>query len=125
MTTLFIVSLFAICALIGSKILEERVQKFSFWTNLSVKGDAKIHYYIERLIVQYNLARKIAYLFVFDFLPSYAYELLVRTKDYVAKKYYAAGNDFRGRRVLRSNGTVSFFLKRITEEESAVESRKA
>ena len=45
-------------------------------------------------------------------------------KDYVSKKYYSTGDGFRGRRVLRSNGSVSFFLERLSDDKNHPETRK-
>jgi len=126
MITLFIVSLCAICLLIGFKIFELRVRKVHTVAGFMARGDAWIHRRIDQGIYLYNRWKKIGRIFLFDFLPSYAYEILVKLKDYVSKKYYAAGNDFRGRRILRSNGSVSFFLQRITEDGGeVVEGKKA
>jgi hypothetical protein len=116
MTTLFIVSMFGIFALLASKSFELKVRKIHFLSNIFSKGDEQIHRFIESALVKYNLYRKIAHIFVFDFLPSYLYEMIVKIKDYVARKYYEAGNDFRGKRILKSTGSVSFFLKRLSEE---------
>ena len=118
MTTLFIFSLFGLSAMIGSKIFEAKVRKIHFVSRVVEKGDSTIHRLIGLTIVKYRLYKKIISLFLFEFLPSYAYELTVRLKDYLAKKYYSAGDGFRGRRVLRSNGSVSFFLQKITEKKS-------
>ena len=114
---LFIISLIALSGLVASKIFEIKIRKIHFLAEAFVKGDEKIHDIIDLLVLKYGLYRKIANLFLFDFLPGYLYEVLVKMKDYVAKKYYSAGDEFRGRRVLRSNGSVSFFLERLSEEK--------
>jgi hypothetical protein len=85
--------------------------------NLSARGDVVIRQWIAQMVGKWNLYKKIARLFVFDFLPSYIYELLVKAKDYVSKKYYQFGTEFQGRRVLRNTGSVSFFLERLAEEK--------
>lgn len=115
---LFIVSLCVICSLIGSKVFEIKIRKIHFLSDTFTKGDEKIHQYIDIVIFKYNRYQKIANLFVFDFLPSYLYEVLVRMKDYVSKRYYSAGDGFRGRRILRTNGSVSFFLERLSEDKT-------
>lgn len=126
MTTIFfIVSLLVICFMIASKIFELEMRRNHFLSNLFSKGDVRIHQFIEKMILAYNHYKKIAQLFVFDFLPSYAYELLVHLKDYVAKKYYLWGDDFRGRRMLRDRGSVSAFLQHITENKGDVPKREA
>ncbi|MBA3732927.1 hypothetical protein H0W91_00955 [Patescibacteria group bacterium] len=123
-TVLFVLSLFVLFMLVVSKIFETKVKKIGFLSDLFHKGDVKIHALINHGISKYNLYRKIMNLFLFDFLPSYLYELIVRLKDYVAKKYYSAGDDLRGRRILRSNGSVSFFLERLSEERPGIKSNK-
>ena len=115
-TALFIVSLFVLCGLVGFKVFEIKFRKTHFLSGLFGKGDEKIHQYINILNSQYYRYKEIAHIFVFDFIPSYTYELLVRMKDYVSKKYYSAGDEFRGRRILRTNGSVSFFLERLAED---------
>ncbi len=102
--------------MIVRKVLEEKMGKIHFFSTLFKKGDELIHKFIAVLVYKYNRYKKISHIFVFEFLPSYLYELLVKAKDYVAKKYYTAGDGFRGRRVLRSNGSVSFFLERLASE---------
>lgn len=123
-TILFFVSLFVLSALIGSKVFEIKVRKIDVLSNLFSKGDEKIHKLIELATFKYNRYKKIAHIFVFEFLPSYAYEILVKMKDYVSKKYYSSADNFRGRRVLRSNGSVSFFLERLSDDKNQPEVRK-
>lgn len=113
----FVFSLFILCALVLSKIFEIKVRKIDFLSNLFTNGDKKIHQMIKASLIKYNLYKKIANIFIFEFLPSYLYEILVRMKDYVSKKYYEVGG-INGRRVLRSNGSVSFFLEQLSEKNS-------
>lgn len=110
--------MFAIGLMLASKIFEIKVRKIHFLSNLFNKGDEKIHRIIETGILKNNHYKKIGRIFVFEFLPSYTYEVLVRMKDHVSKRYYSAGEGFRGRRVLRSNGSVSFFLERLAENKA-------
>jgi hypothetical protein len=117
-TTLFFISMFVLCGLISSKVFEIKVKKIDFLVNLFIKGDKKIHEFRDFLIFKYNRYKKISNIFIFEFLPSYLYELLVKTKDYVAKKYYQAGNNFNGRRILKNNGSVSSFLEQLSEERT-------
>lgn len=116
-TILFLVSMFIIVGLISSKLFEVKVKKIHFISNAFVKGDEQIHKLIELGIYKYNRYRKISNIFIFEFLPSYLYEVLVKSKDYVSKKYYSAGDSFRGRRILKSSGSVSFFLERLAEDK--------
>ena len=121
---LFLLSLFVLCALVGSKIYEMRVRKINFLADVFIKGDNKIHDVLEMAISKYHRYRQVARIFVSEFLPSYAYEMTVRLKDYVSRKYYTAGDGFRGRRVLRTNGSVSFFLERLSEGKMGNKSHK-
>ncbi len=116
--TIFAFSLFVILSLLISKIFERKVRKIESLSNLFVKGDRKLNKVLDLFIFRYNRSKMIANIFIFDFIPSYIYEMLVKMKDYVAKKYYNAGDEFRGRRMLRSNGSVSFFLERLAEDRS-------
>lgn len=118
MITTFFVSFSAICLLLASKLFELKVRRLDFVSSLFHKGDIKIHELIHKLNFSYNRYKKISHIFIFDFLPSYLYELLAKMKDYVAKKYYLLGNDLRGKRVLRDKGSVSNFLQNITEDSS-------
>ena len=113
----FILSFVGLSLMIGAKIFQLKVRKIDFLHTLSSRSDARIHDALAFLVRKYTLYKKIARLFVFDFLPSYLYELLVKAKDYVSKKYYQFGTEFQGRRVLRNTGSVSFFLKRLAEEK--------
>ena len=124
-TILFIVSFVVLGILIASKIFEIKVREIAFLSDKFKRGDAWIHAQIEQLLSKYNRYKKISHIFLFDFLPSYAYEILVKMKDFVAKKYYEAGTQFRGRRILKSTGSVSFFLERLSEDKSEAESHKA
>ncbi len=114
----FFVSFCAIVLLVSVKVFEIKVKKINFLSNIFLRGDIKINNLIAVLVYKYNRYKKISQIFVFEFLPSYAYEILVKMKDYVSKKYYSAGDEFRGRRVLRSNGSVSFFLERLSDDKS-------
>ena len=112
---LFVVSLIVLFAMIGSKVWEVKVRKIGVLARVYSKGDKRIHTWIEQAILAYNHFRKVAHIFFFDFLPSYIYELSLKLKDYSAKRYYSAENQFRGRRMLRDNGSVSAFLQNITD----------
>lgn len=112
---LFYVSLLGMISVLGAKVFEMKVRRINSVSRLVAWGDSKIHQSIEFAIYKYRIYKKISALFIFDFLPSYAYELTVKLKDYLAKKYYNMGDDFRGRRVLRSDGSVSAFLERLSE----------
>lgn len=110
--------MFVLAGLVGSKIFEIKVRRIDFLVNLFIKGDKLIHRLGDILIFKYNRYKKILNIFIFDFLPSYLYELLVKMKDYVAKKYYNAGDSIRGRRILKSNGSVSSFLEQLSEDKT-------
>ncbi|MFA5889189.1 MAG: hypothetical protein WCW47_03070 [Candidatus Paceibacterota bacterium] len=116
-TIIFLVSMFVLGGLVASKVFEIKVRRIDFLVDLFMKGDQKIHKSREFLIFKYNRYRKILHIFIFDFLPAYLYELLGKTKDYVAKKYYKAGDSIRGRRILKSNGSVSSFLEQLSEDK--------
>ena len=116
-TILFFVSLFVLVALIASKVFEAKITKRTHLvSNVLARGDVKIHQFIDLARFKYRVYKKIVWLFLFDFLPSLVYEILVKLKDYVAKKYYSTGDNFRGRRILRSNGSVSAFLEQLSEK---------
>jgi hypothetical protein len=110
--------------MILSKFFNLRFRRINFISNFVLRGDAKIHKIANLAVFKYHNYKKIAGIFFSEFLPSYAYELSVKLKDYVSKKYYSAGDGFRGRRVLRSNGSVSFFLERLSEKKSDGLNRK-
>lgn len=116
LTIVFIVSFLVIIFMVARKMLEKKVGQIHLFSKLFQKGDELIHKFVAVLVYKYNRYKKISNIFIFEFLPSYLYELLVKAKDYVSKKYYTAGDGFRGRRVLRSNGSVSFFLERLASE---------
>ncbi len=109
--------MFAIGTMLCSKIFEIKVRKIHFLANMFMKGDEKIHKLIGMAVLKYNQYKKIARIFIFEFLPSYMYEKLTHMKDFVSKKYYSYGDELRGRRVLRTNGSVSFFLERLAEDK--------
>lgn len=129
-TTIFISSFLALGAMIGTKMIEQKLGSFPLWTNLVSKTDEQVHQWMGVLIAKYQLWKKIAYLFIFNFLPSYAYELLIKMKDYVYKKYYESQSKLKGnKRMLRANGSVSSFLQEISaepkkEEEVLIEGKK-
>lgn len=116
-TTIFISSFVALLAMIGTKMIEQKLGSFPLWTRLVSRTDEVVHDIVSRLVGKYQLWKKIAYLFIFNFLPSYAYELLVKMKDYVYKKYYESQSKLKGnKRMLRTNGSVSSFLQEISAE---------
>lgn len=98
-------------------MIEQKLGSFPLWTRLVSRTDEVVHDIVSRLVGKYQLWKKIAYLFIFNFLPSYAYELLVKMKDYVYKKYYESQSKLKGnKRMLRTNGSVSSFLQEISAE---------
>ncbi len=113
-----------ICGMLAFKVFEIKVRKIHFMSNLWLQGDKRIHIWMQKARLAYRYYYKIARIFIFDFLPNFAYEMLVRAKDYVAKKYYEAGDNFRGRRILKSRGSVSFFLEKLAEEEPRTSNRE-
>ena len=120
MTILFIISMCALGVMLCSKVFEMKVRKIDFLSEMFAKGDAKIHSSIDMAVFKYNRYKNIAHIFAFDFMPSFTYEMLVKTKDYVSKKYYQSADDFRGRRILKNTGSVSFFLERLSEDKSGM-----
>ena len=121
MTILFIISLVVLFWLLSYKVFEIKIKRIHFIANIFERGDGKIHIIIERFISRHSHLKKIIHIYIFEFLPSYLYEFLVKAKDNVSKRYYSAGDNFRGRRVLRNNGSVSFFLERLSHEETKIE----
>lgn len=117
-TIIFLVSLFALFFMLASKAFELKVRKINFISNTWSRGDELIDRAIDWSIFKYNRYKKISHIFIFEFLPSYLYETLVKTKDHVSKRYYSSADGFRGRRVLRSNGSVSFFLERLADDKN-------
>jgi hypothetical protein len=121
-TTVFITSFVALCAMIGIKVAETRAGHFSFWTNTIEVSDEKMHVFLKGILKRYQFYKKVAYLFIFEFLPSYSYELLIKMKDYVQKRYYESQSTLRGnKRMLRSSGSVSSFLQDIGTKKEEVD----
>ncbi len=101
----------------SSKFAEERFGKFHWWSKVASWGDQKVHSTIHIVAEKYKFYKKIATIFIFEFLPAYAYRELIELKDYVYKKYYSSANNLKGgKRTLRSNRTVSEFLQNISKE---------
>jgi hypothetical protein len=116
-TAIFIGSFCTMSVMVLFKMFELRFNRQVFLTSFFKKGDVFIHSIFDALVFKYNRYKKISQLFFFEFLPSYTYELLVKLKDYVARKYYEANSSWRGKRILRSDGSVSFFLEKLAKEE--------
>ncbi len=124
--TFFTLSFAGIAFMLGSKLAEERFGTFHWWSKMAAWADAYLHRMIVKAVRKYQLYKRIAYLFFFEFLPAYAYKKTIELKDYVYKKYYASQSNLQGnKKMLRGNGSVSEFLQNITkEEEVAGESKK-
>ncbi len=120
----FFVSLFVILLIASLKAYDLKIGRLNFLQNIYGASDQKINQIFEFFIRRYNWVIKVSNIFIFEFLPSYLYETLVKMKDHVSKKYYESGDRFRGRRVLRSNGAVSFFLERLSDERPSSEVNK-
>jgi hypothetical protein len=121
--TLFASSLAGIIIMISSKLLEERFGRFHYWSKVFSWGDQKVHFVMAFIVGKYQLYKKIATLFFFEFLPALLYRKLVEMKDYVYKKYYSSSTNLRGeKRMLRTDGTVSDFLQNITKEGNHITS---
>lgn len=115
-TIFFIGSFIALFVMIVAKSFQIRTGNVNFISNLFKKADVLVDGLIAGYFLRFNYFKKVANLFLFDFIPSLAYEMLVKSKDYVSRRYYNAGNEFRGRRMLRSDGSVSSFLERLSED---------
>ncbi len=117
-TVLFFASMFGLFTLLSYKAFEIKVRKIRFVADLFNQADLKMHAFMDVCVGQYKHVEKVLRIFLTEFLPSYLYELSHKSKDYISKKYYNAGNEFRGKRMLRSSGSVSFFLERLAEEKA-------
>ena len=107
----------AIVGQLAYKVFEIKVRKIHFLSNIWNRADAKLHQWLNIANIKYNRYKNILNIFIFDFVPAYLYEQLIWMKDYVSKKYYQMGDDFRGRRILKSTGSVSFFLEKLSEDK--------
>lgn len=116
MTILFIVSFIALVSLVLFRVIENKYS-ISFLKSFYEKGDLFIESSISYFLLRYNYFKKVGQIFIFEFIPSLIYEFLVKSKDYVAKRYYNAGNEFRGRRMLRNDGSVSAFLEQLSGDK--------
>lgn len=116
-TIIFFVSLLVLFFLTSLKAYQHKVGEIKFLSDFYLRCDLFVNSVFETVWYKYNRWRKIFQIFVFEFLPSLLYENLVKAKDYVSRKYYENGDKFRGRRALRSHGSVSFFLGRLSEEK--------
>ena len=117
-TTIFFISMIGLLMMVFWKVFEIKVKKINFLSNIFTRGDERIHDFINLIVLRYLRLKKIVNIFIFDFLPLYLYELLGKTKDYASKKYYKIGDKFRGERILKSTGSVSFFLERLSEDKN-------
>lgn len=116
-TIIFFVSFFGLLLVSGLRAYQLKRGEIYFLRNFYLKGDLYLNNLLDLIVYKYNRWKKISHIFLFEFLPSLLYEHLVKAKDYVSKKYYENGDRYRGRRVLRSHGSVSFFLGRLSEEK--------
>ncbi len=117
--SIFTLSFAGIAFMLGSKLAEERFGKFHWWSKIALWSDRFVHEVSAAIVRKYRLYRKISYLFLFEFLPAYAYKKSGEFKDYVYKKYYASQSNLQGnKKMLRGNGSVSEFLQNITKEEA-------
>jgi hypothetical protein len=118
MNIIFFTFSFAVLGfLVILRVFQMKVKRIGFLTRLFEKGDDLLEKGIQGAILRFNYYKKVSQIFVFDFLPSLLYEVLVKLKDNVARRYYNAGNEFRGRRLLRNDGSVSSFLERLSEDK--------
>lgn len=116
MTIIFIVSFIALVSLILFRVIENKYN-INFLKNFYEKGDLFIESSISYIYVRYTYFKKVGQIFVFEFIPSLVYEFLVKSKDYVARRYYNSANEFRGRRMLRNDGSVSAFLEQLSGDK--------
>ena len=113
----FIVSFIVLISLIILKVIENKFGGISFLNRIFAKGDYFIGNLFQGLYLRYNYLKRVTHIFFFDFLPSLLYAFLIKSKDYVARRYYNSSNEFRGRRLLRADGSVSNFLERLSEDK--------
>lgn len=104
-------------SMIFSKAIEIKTGNAHFMSTLFQRFDGNVHVYSDLLFSKFKRYRKISNLLFFEFIPSFSFEILTRMNDFVSKKYHTAGNNFRGKKALRHDGSVSFFLSRLSEEK--------
>ena len=124
MTTIFfLISMFAILGLLVSKVVEIKVKKIDFIHGAFARGDKKLHEVMSYVLLKYYRYKKIASIFIFEFLPAYGLELLIKAKNHLVAQYHETQEKFRGARVLRSDGSVSFFLDQLRDNKSPIEKK--
>ncbi len=117
MTTIFfVVSFIALICLILFRVIQNNFN-LSFLSRIYTKTDSIMESVISSIFLKYNYFKKVGQIFVFEFLPALVYEFLVKSKDYVARRYYNSANEFRGRRMLRNDGSVSAFLEQLSGDK--------
>ena len=115
-TILFLVSMFVVAGMLGSKIFEIKFQKTHFLSDSFRKGDEKIHKLIKQTSNKFDHYKAVSRIVVFDIAPLYVYKGLVKSKVYLSKKYNKIEENLRGRKMLRDGGSVSLFLEKLTED---------
>lgn len=118
-TIIFFVSFFALLLLGAFRAYQMKMGPVKSVTDFYTRCDLYLNKMIESIFYKYKRWSNISHIFFFEFLPSLVYEVLVKSKDFVSRKYYENGDRFRGRRALRSHGSVSFFLGRLSEEKTS------
>ena len=117
----FYISFVCLCFMLTFKMIEGRVGEIGWWARMRKVWDDRMHVWREKLWATWTLWKKIAYLFVFEFLPAYAYKQTLKLKDYFYKKYYESAERMKGeKRMLKSNGSVSEFLQNLTEDKRTI-----
>jgi len=108
--------------MILSKSLEEKVRRH-FLASLFRKGDLKLHELYHKAVIKYNLYKKIVNLFIFDYLPLKAYDILGKMRNYSADRYHKTLDQYRGKRVFKENRSVSFFLEQLSDTKPKAEGK--
>src|SRR5690349_20031592 len=96
-TTLFLASCVGMILMIGWKIFERKVRKIDFVSHTFTRGDDMIRGWERGMKERYELGKKIIHVFIFDFLPLYAYRHFNRMKDYIARIYSIMEDQIRGK----------------------------
>jgi hypothetical protein len=120
--SLFYISFSCITVMLGIKLIEKHRGEISWWASLIDRADARIHRFLRMLEGKYRLWKKISGIFIFEFLPAYLFEQVVKLKDYLYKKYHTSAGSLKGeKRMLRNTGSVSEFLQSISKEGEKTE----
>lgn len=115
---IFITSGLVVVALIGAKLIEDKLKRKPFLLRLVSLGDERVRVFTHELAHKYSDVRERVHFAIHKQIPLHTKNILNKTKTAVGEKFVEYVGDIRGSKFLGKNDGISEFFKSISDKEN-------